>query len=419
MTSDTPAALGGVSDGVKYRWLILSSALLVQITISIVTQAFPALAPFAKTDLGLSTAEVGLFATILNLGTMLALMPAGWAVDVLGEKRVLLVGGVLTGLLATLAAFSPTFMVLLPALVLVGAAAATPTPAGSTAILSAFPLKDRGFVMSVRQTGIPIGGALAALILPPIAIATDWRVALIVAAGLAVLGAVVSRLLVLRTPRRRNATVRGDRGSLRSVATRDATLIGVAAIFLTLGQFVLASYIALYLLSAFHIPLSVGSLFLVAANLGGALGRMMWGRISDRLFDSRRKEPLMVACVTGAAGFLVLAWLPSATPELIILALVLFLGATVIGWNGLYITLLSEIAPPDKVGRSVGYGMMVSQVGIFGGPFAFGLFVDLSHSYRLAWTVVAGAMLVSVVLLRRVREPDQSAADRPAPAVTS
>jgi len=91
-----------VDAGAEHRWRIFASALVIQVTISVVTQAFPALAPFAKSDLGLSTAGVGVFATILNLGTMLALLPAGWAVDVLGERRVLVVGGLVTGALAGL-----------------------------------------------------------------------------------------------------------------------------------------------------------------------------------------------------------------------------------------------------------------------------------------------------------------------------
>jgi MFS family permease len=389
--------------GAQFRWRILSSALLVQVTISIVTQGFPALVPFAKVDLGLSTAEVGLFATILNLGTMIALLPAGWAVDVLGERRVLLFGGICTGLLAIAAAFAPQFLVLLPILILVGVAAATPTPAGSTAIISAFALRDRGFVISIRQTGIPIGGALAALLLPPIAVASGWRRALVVAAILAIIGAVIGRIMVRRAPRRTNARV-GEGGSLRAVANRDATYVGLAAIFLTLGQFVLVSYIALYLLNTFNIPVTVGSLFLVAANVGGAVGRLAWGGISDRMFGGRRKRPLIVVSSISAACFLLLAWLPLGTPEPLLLILVVLLGANIIGWNGVYITLLSEIAPPDKRGRTVAYGMMLSQVGIFGGPFAFGLLTEVSHSYRLAWTVVAASLMLAIVLLRPVRE---------------
>ncbi|MFI5285012.1 MAG: MFS transporter [Candidatus Dormibacteria bacterium] len=388
----------------QYRWRILGSALLIQVTISIVTQGFPALAPFAKGDLGLTRPEIGIFATILNLGTMLALLPAGWAVDVLGERRVLVAGGIAAGLVTAVTALAPSFAVFLPLLIIIGLAGATPTPAGSTAIISAFHLRDRAFVMSIRQAGVPLGGALAALILPPIAIAAGWRQALFVAAGLAILGALIGYALVRSAPSKPRGRIRRDRGSFKAVATHDATFIGLAAIFLTLGQFVLVSYIALYLFETWHMSLAEASWFLVAANAGGVAGRLFWGTISDRLFKGRRRGPLILVSLLGAAGFVILGWIPVSTPVILLLVIVFALGATIIGWNGVYITLLSEIAPPDKRGRSVAYGMAIAQVGIFGGPFAFGVLVDLSGSYRIAWTAVAITLLVAALLLRQIAE---------------
>src|SRR4029079_8167048 len=51
-------------------------------------------------------------------------------------------------------------------------------------ILLAFPRSQRGTGMGVRQTGVPIGGVVAALRLPPLVAVSDLR------AGLAALGAV-------------------------------------------------------------------------------------------------------------------------------------------------------------------------------------------------------------------------------------
>jgi ACS family hexuronate transporter-like MFS transporter len=150
--------------------------------------------------------------------------------------------------------------------------------------------------------------------------------------------------------------------------------------------------------------LAEASWFLVAANAGGVAGRLFWGTISDRLFKGRRRGPLILVSLLGCAGFIILGWIPVSTPVILLLVIVFALGATIIGWNGVYITLLSEIAPPDKRGRSVAYGMAIAQVGIFGGPFAFGVLVDLSGSYRIAWTAVAVALLVAAVLLRQIAE---------------
>ncbi len=398
-----PAAPGRGRGGEQHRWRILSAALLVQVIISLVTQAFPALVPFARADLQLSTPEIGLFATILNLGAMVALLPTGWAVDAMGERRVLVAGGIATGAMALVVAIAPTFGVMVPLLIVVGAAAATPTPAGSSAVIGAFGRRDRGFVMSVRQTGIPAGGALAALLLPPIAAGIGWRRALQVAALIAIAGSIVARRMLRGAPHHGSNSGVGFT-SLRRVATRNATYVGLASAVLALGQFVLVSYIAIYLLDVFDVPVALGSLFLVSANLGGIVGRMLWGAASDRLFDGRRRDPLIVVSLCAAAGFLALAGLPATSPRIVMLTVVVLLGGTVIGWNGIYITVLSELAPADMRGIAVAYGMLLTQTGIVLGPFMFGLLVEISHSYRAAWIVVAGLMLVATGLLQRVDE---------------
>jgi sugar phosphate permease len=184
--------------GREGRWRILAAALAVQTTVSMVTQSFPVLAPFAREGLRLTTPEVGVFATVLSVGTMLALLPTGWAVDRLGERWVLVGGGIATGVMAVVVAGAPGFVSVVPLLIVLGVAAASPTPAGGTAIISAFAVRDRGFVMSIRQTGVPLGGALAALLLPPIAEGLGWRWALEVSGGLAIGGAPLGAALMRR-----------------------------------------------------------------------------------------------------------------------------------------------------------------------------------------------------------------------------
>lgn len=388
------------------RWRILGAALLVQVAISVVIQGFPALVPFAKVDLHLTNAGAGVFATVLSVGTMVALLPAGWAVDAVGDRRVLVAGGLATAALAVAAAVTPTFALLIPVLIVLGFAGATPTPAGSTAIVSAFAAKDRGLVIGLRQTGIPLGGAIAALLLPAVAAARGWRDAIVVAGVLAGASAVTAWWLmrgpVAATSDRERARL--DLAALRRAANHDATYTGIAGSFLTVGQFVLVSYIALYVIEVGHASFAVGSIFLVAANVGGVVGRLAWGGVSDRLFGGVRRTPLIIVSAAAALGFLLLALVPLTLPIPFLLLIVFALGATVIGWNGLYIALLSEIAEPHERGRSVAYGMTLTQVGIFVGPALFGVVVDSTHSFRAGWLLVAAAMVVATVLIAQIRE---------------
>jgi len=80
---------------------------------------------------------------------------------------------------ATLVASYPWFIVWLA---FFGAGYAASTPAGGRAILGWF-TRGRGFAMGVRQTGVPAGGFLGGLLLPPAAAAFGYRLALVAAAG--------------------------------------------------------------------------------------------------------------------------------------------------------------------------------------------------------------------------------------------
>src|SRR5207244_7694641 len=94
--------------------------------------------------------------------------------DRIGERTVLVAGGVVSGALVALAAATP-LPGLLALFVLAGIASAASTPAGGRLVLVAFPRRRRGLALGLRQTGIPIGGLIAASVLPWIAHAWGWR----------------------------------------------------------------------------------------------------------------------------------------------------------------------------------------------------------------------------------------------------
>ena len=72
-----------------------------------------------------------------------------------------------------------------------------------------------GFFLSIKQSGVPVGGLLAGLVLPPIAIAYGWQWALVAAVCLLAAVAVSARLL-------RNAAVLDPAGSAGGKSTSRA-----------------------------------------------------------------------------------------------------------------------------------------------------------------------------------------------------
>ena len=152
-------------------WTILGLAVGVQFGVSLVDQGVLTLTGFIKLDLGLSAFVTGLVVASFALGRIVGAYAAGVAADRLGEQRTLLVGGLATALIVLVATLSP-LPVFVPLMVLAGAAGASATPAGGRLVLLAFPRNRRGVALGIRQTGIPVGGLIAAATLPWIAHAT-------------------------------------------------------------------------------------------------------------------------------------------------------------------------------------------------------------------------------------------------------
>lgn len=396
--TDGPAAAGNRSG----RWTVLAIALATQTATSIVAFALPVLLPFVKSDLHLTFAQAGLLANFAFLGVMLTTAVAGWAVDAVGDRFVLVAGAFVTGSAAVACGLAPSLAILLATLLMMGGGIGTATPAGSIAVRSAFPRRLRGTVMGIRQTGVPLGTFLGALILPWIALRGGWREALEVAGAATVVMAVLTRFIYQPGPRSGGGDWRSV--GLMNALTRDVAVAGVVGLLLFGAQVTVVTYLVAFLIQDWGINLIAAGAFLAAANLAGGAGRLLWGLISDRPLKGSRRHAIVLAAATGALGSVWLALLPSGAPLPVLVLGILVCAGGAIGWNGVQISLLSELVEPGVEGRAVGMGLMIQQPGIFVGPFVFGLVIDVTHSFRAAWLLLVAYFALATLLVFAVRE---------------
>lgn len=386
-------------------WFMLSLALLAQIAVSLVVQGVPTLAPFLQADLALTRAQVGMFNSALMGGALVAMFAAGWVVDVKGERAALVWGNVVVGLFCMMVVGTHTFITALVVLFCAGIGGAFPTPAGSKTVMAWFPIQKRGLAMGVRQTGIPLGGALAAATLPFIAHAAGWRMAVVVG-GLACFASAALCQWLYRAPEvvLRTTSVQQPLSRFRDFLSREVVLLGLSGAFATLGQFTLVTYLAIYLKETQGIAVTTSASLLVLAQVAGAAGRVLWGVASDRLFGHRRRPALLLPIGLSALGALALGWLPHGTPLWVIAALVTAQAFCALGWHGNWIALVAEVAGPERQGRTVGVAMSLMYPGIIVLPPLFGLYVDSTHSWPGAWTGLAVLLLLATALILPVGE---------------
>jgi MFS family permease len=375
----------------------------MQFGISMIDQGILALTGFIKLDLGLSAFVTGLIVASFALGRIVGAYAAGVAADRLGEQRTLLVGGFATAVLVLIAAAAP-LPVFVPLLVLAGITGASSTPAGGRLVMLAFPRNRRGFALGIRQTGIPVAGLIAAAVLPWIAHASSWRWSLAVAAGVTALTALP--LLGLRAvPPPPRPVVR-----LPHVGrNRNLLMLTAWGCLIVTGQYALVAFLALDLNHGAGFTLAEGSILVAIANVAGILGRVLWGLVSDHHRGGSRKAYLLTINVVGLAGSLLLFAVPRSAPVAVLVAIVAVAGLGLIGYQGLWITMIAEVAGPERVGAATGFALTFVSSAIALSPPLYGLVADLAGTYRAIWLVLAGILVVALVPATLVREspPDE------------
>src|SRR5262249_10862081 len=85
---------------------------------------------------------------------------------------------------------------------------------------------------------------------------------------------------------------------------------------------------------------------------------------------------------------------PPPAPRALALLLAIMIGATAFSWTGIYGTLAIELAGPASAASAVAWVHLLGGVGSLGAAPLFGYVVDHTGSYRVAWLVVAAAVLV-------------------------
>lgn len=182
------------SNGVSYRWVMLGLITLTHVMSAYSGQSIQPLAPFLQSELHLKHVQIGMFTSVFFLGAFLLSIPMGWLVDRVGVYWAMAIGQLIIGSFILSIGFANSFSMVCGFLLLAGMGHGAINPATGKAVMSWFSIKGRATAMGVKQTGIPMGGVLAAATLPSLALALDWRKAFIIAGTISLLSVLLCLL---------------------------------------------------------------------------------------------------------------------------------------------------------------------------------------------------------------------------------
>jgi MFS family permease len=383
----------------RFRFAVLGLATVAQTAASFATQGVGPLALSWQSAQGLSHVEVGLLLSAVNLVPLFVMMPIGAAIDRYGERWLVGVGTMLIAACLLMAAFSTRYVPLLLSLAAVGACYATSQPGGSKAIVTWFPPRERGLAMGIRQTGIPLGGALSAAILPLTVARFGLRSALVLQAAVTSLGGLLFAVFYREKAEshRAGGLSHALLPRLKEVMRRADHAVLFAGVALVSLQFVLVAHSMIYFVNVVHLSPALSGALLAVIQISGLIGRVALAWLSDRCFSGERLRPLSLCIWSSALGSLLLAFLPHAAPVWALGALCVWLGFFGVGWYSLFIVLVSESAPPDSVALTVSFALTLNQLAIVLSPPLFGLLVDWRGDYRRAWSLLSLLLVASAI----------------------
>jgi MFS family permease len=371
-------------------WLVLLLTTLAQAVAAFALLTFPAIAPDVAAHLRVPAAMIGYQITITYFGAVATSVYCGpmirrWGACRTTQGSMMLIGS--GALLASLAVIP----LLAVGSFLIGLGYGMTNPAASHLLVRFSGGRHRNLIFSLKQTGVPIGGVLAGLIAPPIALAWGWHWAPVTVALCCFAAA-----LLLQPWRRSWDRDRDPRASLTAKPqesflmiwrNRPLRMLAPSGFSFSIVQMCLVTFLVTYLVQEIGFSLLEAGLVLALMQVSGIGGRLFWGWTADRMNDGLKMIFILGIVMAGIA--LIVTAIDAAWPKPLIYGVFALYGATAIGWNGVFLASVSDLTDPKFVGLVTGGIMAITFGGVLVGPAIFASLYPLIGSYGTTYGLLA------------------------------
>ena len=348
----------------------------------------PFLLPYLLRTEGLTLAQGGALVAAPSLGLVATLIAWGAFADRYGERLAIAIGLGLTGIIGLASAMVSGLGARAVLFALMGAAGASVSSASGRLVMGWFAVHQRGVAMGVRQTGLPLGIALAGALLPPLAAAGGLRLALAVPATLCLVVTVAVVVFAEDPPHPAEGEhpVRPGSPYRRLILWR----VHLASALLVVPQFALAAFSAEYLVSERGWHATAAGQLLAVVAVGGAAGRLAAGRWSDVV--GSRLAPMRLIAIASCVSMLLIGLTASADVWLVVVALAA--GSIIsVADNGLGFTATAELAGRAWSGRALGVQNTMQNVAAFATAPLVGA---LAGSFGFGWAFASVSVFAAL-----------------------
>jgi sugar phosphate permease len=424
----------------KYRWIVMTVALLVTVICNADRANFGIAMPFIRKELLMTNTEAGAVMSLFFLGYAIMQLPGGFITSKFGMRKVLSFSVFITSFFT--AGLSLASSVLQFQLLRLGIGIVEgPTTIGIVSIINNwFPPKEKG-----TATGIFLAGSKTGpLIVPPICVLVmsiwGWREIFLVFAIPGILISIVWYLIAKDNPiasrfcsqkevdyilNENQADIVSSKTAkpynlrwvdkiirARKVKLLDTNkklfcswnLIGDSLSFAFLAAIVviMMSWFPTYLITVKHFS-NVNMAFAAAAPFAGTvIGNLVGGWMGDKYFNKRRKPLMLVSTLSTAIMMYCLIYAP-ADPLLLggLMFITGFLLA--LGYNGFYAYPMGLVTK-ERFPVAAGIMNTGGQLGGAVAPLIVGMVLD-QFSWNVVFALLAVGSIICTLIVFSIVEP--------------
>lgn len=333
---------------------------------------------------------IGLLVAIYAGVSAIAAWPAGVITDRIGGRVAVALAFAGAAVFFLGVALAASYAGLVAAMVVAGFANSLVNPATNHVIAETVDEGRRGLIAGVKMAGVQVAVFAVGVLIPFFDSTIGWRAPLAVGGSLVCFGGVVVALRAIERSLKQEGPTR-----TKLTWTRGLFALTTYSILMGAGMSAALTYLPLYSVDRLNLSLGAGGLALGVVGLLAIVGRLYWGRRTER---SRIVTwPLLLIGVASALSSLALLAASRLDTTL------LWIGAAGLGFFALSFTAATTVALILTVERGTtgtASGVMFAgfMVGFGVGPTGFGLLVESRGGYTAAWMGVTLAYVGSVII---------------------
>lgn len=366
---------------------------------------FAPVIPLIMEDLKLSHVQVGLVSALFFAFYAAAQLPAGYLSDILGPKKIITLGGIISALANFFFSAVSNLFYLISAQSLNGMGQGGGWGPSVKLVNNWFPASERGRALGIYCTCVSIFTVLAYVLAGHLGEAFGWRAAFW-AVPISLLSVVFINWMVVDdypvNPPEPAGTYSGKGNRLIAIlSNKDLRRVCLGFCCLNYISYCNLVWVPTYLYESYGLSVVKASLFAGVYPAVGLLARPLGGYLSDVVFSGRRRPLLLTGLSCIFLSTILLANAHHLQWAVILIVCVGFFDQLI---GTLFFALELDMLPSELAGTGAGFVDAGGHLGSMSAMFISGLLVDLFSSYKPMFFALSILGCIAIFAVLHIRE---------------